>query len=75
MFLQGNESSKARSGGGNNLGDQASISRLRTEVIKRHQEKRILTEQYPGSRQRTLRGLRRSKPRLGEPESWGGGLH
>jgi len=30
--LQGNESSKARGGGGNNLGDQASISRLRTEV-------------------------------------------
>ena len=32
-IFQGNESSKARGGGGNNLGDQASISRLRTEVI------------------------------------------
>ena len=74
MIFQGNESSKARGGGGNNLGDQASISRLRTEVTSIRQNSR-LTQTLPGPWQCALRGLRRPKSRLGKLELGGGSLH
>ena len=74
-IFQGNESSKARGGGGNNLGDQASISRLRTEVKDKLVKTANQPEIFTGAWQCSLRRLRRPKSRLGELEPGCGGLH